>query len=597
MSVNLENFKFQTNSITGWESEEIKFGKEFTILLGGNGTGKTPMMWGMAYALGYPLDLATDITNNSSHTSFILNHAGSKYKFVRSTSKEFLVTVSKDKEDLQEFTSQLEFSNFMFKLFDIKPTELTPSKGEKAVVPYMSTFLPLIWVSQSRGWTFLYQPQTNQKFIRNQREEMIRLLLDIPPKNPFDRKKTYQEKKTELEIIKNRLDFSKENLNSYKKDLGSTANLKIDAVEQDKKNTRRMIDSARALLTQTQKNTADLDSAIGNQKIKIFRIKNEINDLKSKRDSLETAYAELDGDTEILESNEVATDEFRKVCGTEGCKVFENARIMYGKRLLYLRDQLKDIKNTSSSILEKIEEIELVLAQELKNLNDLEITRTNFLKSEGLDETIKIIDELGIKYSELDSKLRQLYSLEKLKNSFSELIIKKSALEEMVNDLRPKAGKTDRSRLLDILTIFRSNFTKWLEILETPNIKQSEIDDTFSVLINGQKFTEDSSEDGSTRARIVLAYFATLLETAVTKSNKHPGFMFLDTPRQHELHLPHLRKYFSELRKLIKQYNCQVIIACKDKIFEPQQNDAVYYPKFKFEKDLRYLGPKGLKTE
>ena len=91
MSLTLGNFKFQTSAITGWESEDLKFGKEFTILLGENGTGKTPMMWGMAYALGYPLELAPDISNNSTHTSITLQQGDSEYKFIRSTAKDFAV--------------------------------------------------------------------------------------------------------------------------------------------------------------------------------------------------------------------------------------------------------------------------------------------------------------------------------------------------------------------------------------------------------------------------------------------------------------------------------------------------------------------------
>ena len=590
MSVKINSFKYNSITPTGWISEEIKFGKEFTVLLGENGSGKTPMMWGIAYALGYPLELATEITTNVASTSIDLIVGTNNYTINRYLSEKFKIDICKFEKD---FTSQTEFSSFFFDLLGIKTTGLSPKKGEKAAHPSISTFLPLIWVSQSKGWTYLYQPLAHHQFIKTQQEEMIRLLLDIPPKYPFDVKKTYEEKKAEVVLLNNRITLARENLKNFKKEIGKAAKIKITDIEEQKTETRNLIEQTRQQLIRSQQSTTDIDATIDNQKGRIQSLRSEISNLTSKKDSLETAFNELDGDAEILEYNEVATDEFRNICGVEGCKIFESARKMYGKRLLYLRDQLKDIKNSTNSLTVMIEELKSIEADEQSNLKLLEVSRDKILSSKGTDELFKLIEQSSSKFLDLDEKFRNLKSLEKLETTIGSLLTQKYALEEIVKNLRPK-GKKDTTRLHDVLAYFKKSFNSWLKVLNTPNIKSADVDDSFNVIINGQEFTEDSSQDGSTRARIVLAYFASLLETAITQSNKHPGFLFLDTPRQHELHLPDLKKYFVELRTLISKTNCQIVIACKDEIFELQPHDKSYQPIFKFDNETRYLGPKGL---
>ena len=176
-----------------------------------------------------------------------------------------------------------------------------------------------------------------------------------------------------------------------------------------------------------------------------------------------------------------------------------------------------------------------------------------------------------------------------MKKSFDELINQKISIEDEIRSLRP-TSRRDNSRLSDVLNVFRNEFETWLGILSTPNITSSSNDGSFNAIINGARFSEDSFQDGSTRSRIVLAYIAALIQTSHKVEGNHPGFVFLDTPRQHELHMLDLKQYFTEFRKLMKKMSLQVVIACKDAIFEKQKTDKLYKPNFRSGVGLRYLG-------
>ncbi|MCC7406351.1 MAG: hypothetical protein IT288_18295 [Bdellovibrionales bacterium] len=596
MKIKLKSFRYHSSLATKWQSEHIHFSPTFTVFMGDNGTGKTPMLWGMAYALGYPLALAPDIASNVDAAELVLEKNGVDYRFSRRIQDNFSVTVSGASEPTI-FESERVFSDFLFEFLGISIAKLSSTRATgNGTLPYVSNFLPLIWVSQSKGWTYIYQPLKGHNFIRDQQDEMIRLLLNVPAKHPFERKKQYEQRKLEFDALLKRIEVSRLSLDRHKSEIGSVAEKELATVEAEKRELRFLIDEARNRLKNEQAGTRELDVAISEKRSQLYQLESDHSVLLSKIAGLEKASVELDGEAEILESNEVAIDEFKKFCGAPNCKVFESSKKLYGKRLLYLRDQLKDIKSSNNSLKRQSELLQSHIESERAALKRLEESRNLAQQSQGTKDIIDLVESLGRQFSEKDDEYRKICAHQNYKNEFIDLINKKSAFENELKELKP-TGRRDNSRLSDVVSKFKDNFELWLGILNTKNIASVAIDESFNAVVNGVKFSEDSFQDGSTRSRIVLAYFASLLQTSYQVNGNHPGFMFLDTPRQHELHLPDLEKYFSELRKLIKTHDTQIVIACKDKIFENETPDKVFEPKYRFGQELRYLGPASLEMQ
>ena len=155
--------------------------------------------------------------------------------FTRKVQNKFEMIVKKTGFQ-RTITSEKEFSKYFFIFLNIRLSELSSVRPQKnGIKPYISNFLPLIWIRQSTGWTYVYQPLKAHKFIKDQQEEMVRVLLNIPPKHPFSITKSYENKKVELEGIKNRIEISKKNLEDFQKEIGNLINKNLEDIENEKK--------------------------------------------------------------------------------------------------------------------------------------------------------------------------------------------------------------------------------------------------------------------------------------------------------------------------------------------------------------------------
>lgn len=79
--------------------------------------------------------------------------------------------------------------------------------------------------------------------------------------------------------------------------------------------------------------------------------------------------SELDGESEILGANVQATDVLRQFCGRTDCSLFVNSAQSYGRSLLYLKDQMKDLRasaddlgRSEATVAERITMIEQAIA-------------------------------------------------------------------------------------------------------------------------------------------------------------------------------------------------------------------------------------------
>lgn len=581
---------FQYISKGKWQSSKIDFADEYTIISGENGAGKTPLMRGIAYALGNPVQLPEEMIVNTDAAVLEIEKDGTTYKIEMATSAEFKAQVTYGKKT-KSFSDIRTYSDFLFQVLQIPCPEIT-TKDKNAGRPYLAQIVPLFWVSQTKGWTDLYQPQRLQDFFSLQREEALRAIFNLQPKRPYNISKAFQEKRKEVQILATQIELKKEALKRFEVELGKLKSKSLEDIAGEKNSTKAMLEAAKQTLDSSKRVTSNIDYAIDENQREIYRCQDEIRDLKGKLEGLNSAAAEIRTEAEVLEANEMANDEFRSFCETSNCKLFETARKSYGKKLLYLKDQVKDIINTSSSLSLELSHRDERLKDLILKSNQLKATREDLLKEQGLKQIIKNIEDLGTKYSELHSQEQRVGFYRRQRENIAQLVIDKSTAEDAAKSLKPKGNSKDDGALLDALTYFKTSFRRWIDELNTPNTHSVDIRGDFTVLINDKEFSIDSTEDGSTRARIVLAHFAAILETSLECKGSHPGFLFLDTPKQQEIDEDDLRNFFAKFRQVLKKHKAQVVLACKDLIFEPTEGvDALYKPTFLLEGELRYLGP------
>src|SRR6185369_7908389 len=66
--------------------------------------------------------------------------------------------------------------------------------------------------------------------------------------------------------------------------------------------------------------------------------------LSRRKGQLSLVLSELDGEEDILTANVQATDLLRQFCAREGCQMFATSERSFGRSLLFLKDQIKDVK-------------------------------------------------------------------------------------------------------------------------------------------------------------------------------------------------------------------------------------------------------------
>jgi hypothetical protein len=85
-----------------------------------------------------------------------------------------------------------------------------------------------------------------------------------------------------------------------------------------------------------------------------------------------------------------------------------------------------------------------------------------------------------------------------------------------------------------------------------------------SFFISRREFSTNTHQSGSSRTRIVLAFHAALL-VALLRSGNHPGWLFFDGPKQHELNQQDFDAYIERLRLISDKHpgRVQVVFPCR----------------------------------
>jgi hypothetical protein len=314
--------------------------------------------------------------------------------------------------------------------------------------------------------------------------------------------------------------------------------------------------------------------------------------LTRRKGQLSLVLSELDGEEDILTANVQATDLLRQFCGREGCQMFATSERSFGRSLLFLKDQIKDVKTSDRELSRDVESIN----QQIAALDTaLAAKRGEREQAVNASPQADLVSKLGALTKEVvDVELRlakfQQYATEKQK--FERLLDQREQAAVAVAAARP-TGVKGASAADDARQMLSNAMQQWLITLGTQNMKASHFDEDFVLYVDGAKFATTTHQSGSTRTRIVLAFHAALLEVSLARGGSHPGWLLFDAPKQHELSQIDFDAYTERLQVLAAKHpaRIQVVFSVADLKTQFEPGDEVWMPNFMIDGNPRFLGP------
>lgn len=582
----------------GWTSGPLAFGEATTVLIGPNGAGKTPVLKALFYALGHPVELPPLIREKCRAVSVELFVNERTYRIERRFAPGVDASVTNGTTDAVTFKEERGLSEWILPKLGVSLRTLSGRNGEK-IPPYMSVAGPMFLVDQDVGWTASYVPFETHQFVKDQREEVIRWLLDLPARNrPID-KSEFQEAKTKLAGIQEQIAFKRRGLEALQRELGEDRTADAQGRLEERRVTLEAdLSRAQSILQGLSQTESVLDvrvrEAIQQRDEAIRRVANA----KRRKAQLGEVQAEIGAELGALEQNEVAAEAFRTLCGNKACQFFRNPEDSFGRRVLYLKDQLKDFESSTGETERELAALADHVAAAEHAVKSAIDEKKKSLERAGGGEAIGVVEATSRELGEVHVRLDRLERIGRERQQLDALINKEARAGEEVAELQPARGpRKDSSRLLDARQNLAATFKEWLLALRTPNVPADvSFDEELRLIVSGERFTAKSSHSGSTRTRLVLAYHAAMLETSLMMGGAHPRLLVLDAPRQHELSAADLRAYIERFHSLsIKQKEpVQLVFSATDPEVVPETCvDALWKPPFTFDDGSRFLGPPG----
>ena len=595
MSVLLHSLEFSPRgSFRGWSSGPFLFSDILTVITGPNGAGKTPLLKGLAYCLGYAIQLPVEIIQNCATVHLLVKSGSSILSIERAITLEFRVTIA-TKEASVEYDNAADFSKALIKLFGIENRSF-PTKDSSVSPTYTDLLIPMFWIDQDLGWRDLYCPLWNKNFVKDQAEEIIRLLLNLPGRNAAVDKHEYVEALARAESAKQQVEIKRQVVEAIEKDLSSFGPIR----------TSEELFNRKAQLSADLRSKTSVLEALSTKDSALDEL---ISDRRSERDGalfshqaavrrleeLKTYGKTLDAQVAIVETNEIAADAFRILCGSQTCQFFRSPEESYGRRVLYIKDQMKDFETSLALLRRETERLRTKADESEASFRQaLEQKRRQALAASG-QEIVDEVDRITKEFASISAQLLQTERLEEERGKFVKLVDLSVNTESAAQKLRPTrgAGRDDTSTW-DAATELTELFESWLSTLKTPNLPtQKRFDDHFDLFMGGIKFTEGSPIGGSTRTRVVLAFHAALIELSIKRGGSHPPILVLDTPKQHELDTENLRAFVNRFVEIGKKYkvDLQLVVAAKELEFlDPVEGAVVWRPFWGTGDDARFFG-------
>lgn len=585
--MNLLQLSIEPSGPAGWGSKVLDFGKDITQLYGPNGCGKTPVIHSIAFALGYPVRFREDILSNCGFVVLKAVHNDIYIDFRRSIGSDFHIECSQsDTENTRIFYNEKDMSAYLFNFLGLPEATLTSSRNEPTP-PYISTFLPLFYVDQDSGYSSVYKSPSS--FIKDQYAEMVRLSLEVPPKHSYERKRLLIEKKEELKSTDTAIVTSERFIERLVNDR-KVSDQTSQQLDNELNRLRNELDDLRSSQDATEGAESAIQYLIQEKVSEKQEIDKRIRELQDRISGFERIKNEIEIEINTLSLNEEARrlfTSFNDICANSRCQLFLNSSESYGKNLLYLRDQIKDLDRNTSYQEIRLDEL---LAQSKKLDTEIDGMRAN-LSSEKIgnstDILISAISQLTRSIIDIQSEKEIVERIEAEKSNYVELLNGRERLHNDIASMDSGGASTDL-RMLAFRSEYREKLKEWLDVLSTRNVSRDiSIDADFGVLFGTEKVSQFS---GSTLLRVVLAMKAAFFDIYIKKGSQHIGFMIFDTPRQHDIEAEHFAAFIRRLKDTVKASSCQVIFSTTEYHYDSQENDIEWAPPFPGVEQNMFLG-------
>lgn len=582
----LVKLKIHPSGKTGWGSKDLVFANDITQLYGPNGAGKTPVIHSIAFALGYPVRYRDDIMANCSSVSLTVEHEKEFFTFERSFSDKFHIEVSeKGSKESRTFYNEQEISEYLFSRLGLSSLALTTNKNEPTY-PYISTFLPLFYIDQDAGYTSAYRPPGS--FIKDQYAEMVRLGLGIAPKHSFEAKRFLIEKKRELDLVNIQIVNAGEFIRKLEEqsDIG---NISVSEIEDELERFRGELEDLRNSFDATNDADYVLQRLIREKQNERLNLTASIKNLESRISGFNKIKNEIEIEINTLALNEESRrlfSSFKEICSAPGCGLFTSSSDSYGKNLLYLRDQIKDLDRNT-----KFQEIRLdEYISRLRKIDDeIASLESNLTKEENAQTTslIAAISALTRSIIDRQGKKDVLERIESEKHDYVQLLNKRKGLQGDIYSFEGGAGLSD-IRTLELRNSYRKKIVEWLDVLSTKNVSRDiSVDSDFNVFFGAEKLSQFS---GSTLLRTVLALRAAFFELFISMGCTSIEFLIFDTPRQHDIETKDFAAFITKLKSICKGNRAQIVFSTTEYHYNASEGDIEWKPEFSGFEQPMYLG-------
>jgi hypothetical protein len=571
----------------GWESPVLVFGRRTTLLFAPNGSGKTPIIQALASCLGFPSRFRAEILGKCAAATLEADVDGQEMLIRRvftSSARDFHATISFGGE-VSEYFSEGAFSDGFFRAIGLTPPTLV-STNKQATQSYVSTVLPLFYLNQGDGYTTAYKAPA--AFIEDQFVEMVRFIFGLNPKHSYETKKSKLEEKSALEAITRKIVVVQRLVENQARGLDVSDGNHF-ALLQRASSLTAQINSLRSSVDANGAANSALIDLLKAKESQIRTIQTEINDLQSRMAGIDTIRAEIEGETKTLGLNEEARRifiSFQEICRSPNCGLFMGSTESYGKNLLYLRDQLKDLDRNAVRAEMRVEMLSARIIELRTERNSL-AAKLQSPALESVDQLVTAVHALTKQLVDTESERASIEAVRAERSKLFRLEQERSRIQDNIEQLSA-SGRSDvefnklRLRLKE-LTV------KWMDVLETQNVSRDiDIDLDFRFRFNGESL--DAISGSSTKIRIVLAIHAALFEQYISEPTNQFRFLILDTPKQQELHTSDLSNYLTQLANICFANNAQLILSSTEYDHPTQQSDERWLPMYEGSHHPMYLG-------
>lgn len=589
MSARLQSFQYLPRGADGWGSRLLHFGDMFTAVQGPNGTGKTPIIKGVLQGLGHEVELPPDVLARCEFAQTTLLVDGRVVALTRRLGDDFEIRVD-DGPDQQVFTGQADYAKWFTGLFTREQRTLTTKQNQQAEM-YATVLLPALWVDQDHGWTTDYWTPANRNFIQDQREEVIRFLVGLPSRHPFRARTEFDAAKEALERNDRAIDMQRFIVERLRTNEQLADNEEPGLVER-RVQLRRELDANSGAIEALRSVAAFYDRAIGILEAQRDELTGRVGALTKQKGQLSLVLSELDGEEDILTANVQATDLLRQFCGREGCQMFATSERSFGRSLLFLKDQIKDLKASDRDLSRDVESVGQQVARIEAALEAKRIEREQAVNASPQAEVVGKLNALTKEFVDVELRLAKVQQYAAERQKFERLLDQREQAAAAVAETRP-TGVRGASAANDVRQMLSDAMQQWLITLGTQNTKAARFDDDFILYVDDAKFATTTHQSGSTRTRIVLAFHAALLEVSLARGGNHPGWLLFDAPKQHELSQADFDAYTDRLQVIAAKYpgHVQVVFSVADLRTQLQAGDEVWEPTFTVDGKPRFLGP------